>query len=79
MNENDRAGLDYLLPDRVYGVLKWLALIALPAVAVFVQVVGPSWGLPHVDQIVTTIDAIGVLIGTLIGVSEIKAKLTLAA
>ncbi|WP_298048785.1 phage holin [uncultured Bifidobacterium sp.] len=79
MNENDRTGLDYLLPDRVYGVLKWLALIALPAVAVFVQVVGPSWGLPHVDQIVTTIDAIGVLIGTLIGVSEIKAKLTLAA
>lgn len=79
MNENDKTGLDYLLPDRAYQALKWLALIALPAVAVFVQVVGPSWGLPHVDQIVTTIDAIGVLIGTLIGVSEIKAKLTLAA
>ena len=79
MHENDKTGLDYLLPYRVYGVLKWLALIALPAVAVFVQVVGPSWGLPHVDHIVTTIDAIGVLIGTRIGVSEINAKLTLAA
>lgn len=65
----------YLLPDRVYDALKWLALIALPAIAVFAQAVGPAWGLPHVDQIVATIDALGVLIGALIGVSEIKARL----
>lgn len=57
-------------------MLKWLALIALPAIAVFAQAVGPAWGLPHVDQIVATIDALGVLIGALIGVSEIKARLT---
>lgn len=66
----------YLLPDRVYDALKWLALIALPAIAVFAQAVGPAWGLSHVDQIVATIDALGVLIGALIGVSEIKARLT---
>lgn len=66
----------YLLPDKAYQVLKWLALIALPAIAVFAQAVGPAWGLPHVDQIVATIDALGVLIGALIGVSEIKARLT---
>ncbi|NMM96271.1 holin [Bifidobacterium sp. DSM 109960] len=66
----------YLLPDKAYQVLKWLALIALPAIAVFTQVVGPAWGLPYVDQIVATIDALGVLIGALIGVSEIKARLT---
>lgn len=66
----------YLLPDKAYQVLKWLALIALPAIAVFAQAVGPAWGLPHVDQIVATISALGVLIGALIGVSEIKARLT---
>lgn len=66
----------YLLTDKAYQVLKWLALIALPAIAVFAQAVGPAWGLPHVDQIVATIDALGVLIGALIGVSEIKARLT---
>lgn len=71
---NETSG--YLLPDKVYQVLKWLALIALPAIAVFAQAVGPAWGLPHVDQIVATIDALGVLIGALIGVSEIKARLT---
>lgn len=74
MDESNTNG--YLLPDKAYQVLKWLALIALPAIAVFAQAVGPAWGLPHVDQIVATIDALGVLIGALIGVSEIKARLT---
>ena len=76
MDESNDPQSGYLLPDRVYDALKWLALIALPATAVFAQAVGPAWGLPHVDQIVATIDALGVLIGALIGVSEIKARLT---
>ena len=63
----------------MYQALKWVALIALPAVAVFVQAVGPAWGLPHIDQIVTTLNALSVLVGALIGVSELKAKLSLAA
>lgn len=66
----------YLLPDKAYETLKWLALIALPALGVFVQAVGPAWGLPHVGQIVTTLDALGVLVGALIGVSALKAKLS---
>lgn len=78
MDENNKTKLDYLLPDKVYQALKWVALIALPAVAVFVQAVGPAWGLPHIDQIVTTLNALSVLVGALIGVSELKAKLSLA-
>lgn len=69
----------YLLPAKAYGILKWVALIALPALATFVNAVGPLWGLPYVEPIVATINALGVLIGALIGVSEIKAKLMLAA
>ena len=65
---------NYILPDEVYKVLKWLALIALPALAVFVHVVGLAWNIPCVDQIVTTLNALAVLVGALIGVSELKAK-----
>lgn len=65
---------NYILPDEAYKVLKWLALIALPALAVFVHVVVPAWNLPCVDQIVTTLDALAVLVGALIGVSELKAR-----
>ena len=69
----------YLLSDKVYAALKWVALIALPALAVFAHVVGPAWGLPYVDQIVTTLNALGTLAGALIGVSAIKQRLDRAA
>lgn len=72
--EEETGEENYLLPDKAYKVLKWLALIALPALAVFVHVVGLAWGLPYVDQIVTTLNALAVLVGASIGVSELRAK-----
>lgn len=60
------------LSDKVYNVLKWLCLIALPALATFWGVIGKVWELPYTMQIVTTITAIGTLIGALIGVSTIS-------
>ena len=64
----------YILPSTVYAWAKWLGLIALPAIATFVGVVGAVWGWPNTDAIVTTINAIGVLVGALIGVSAATAK-----
>lgn len=69
----------FLLPDKAYNVLKWLALIALPALAWFIGILGPTWGIPHVDAIVTTINVVGTLIGILIGASTLKGSITLAA
>ena len=66
--------MTYFLPDNVYSILKWLGLIACPALATFVSVVGPVWGMPYVDATVTTINATGLLIGALIGASHITAK-----
>jgi hypothetical protein len=65
--------MDYLLPDGAYRILKWTGLIACPAVATFVGVVGPVWGMPNVDAVVTTVNAAGLLIGALIGVSHVTA------
>jgi hypothetical protein len=66
--------MTYFLPSSVYSILKWLGLIACPALATFVGVVGPVWGMPYVDATVTTINATGLLIGALIGASAITAK-----
>lgn len=66
--------MTYFLPDSVYSILKWLGLIACPALATFVGVVGPKWGMPNIDAVVTTINATGLLIGALIGASAITAK-----
>lgn len=62
----------YLLPDKVYQILKWIALGVLPALAVFANTVGLTLGLPHVDAIVTTLNALGLLIAACIGVSQAK-------
>ena len=64
----------YLLTSKAYSILKWVGLIAMPSIATFVGVVGTVWAWPHTDAIVTTINAIGVLVGALIGVSQATAK-----
>lgn len=63
------------LNDSCYNFLKWFSLICLPALAVFVSIVLP---LPifNVDpeitkSVVIIINALGALIGALIGVSHI--------
>ena len=60
------------LSDDVYRVLKWLGLIALPALATFYGVIGKVWDIPHTAEIVTTITAVATLIGALIGVSTVS-------
>lgn len=66
----------YLLNNKTYEILKWAGLIAFPAIATFIGVIGAVWGWHDTDAIVTTLNAIGVLIGALIGVSHATAKTT---
>lgn len=65
--------MQYFIPSKVYSVLKWLGLIAFPAFATFVGAVGPAWGWTDVNAIVLTLNACGVLVGALIGVSAATA------
>lgn len=63
-----------VLSDKTYNVLKWVGLIVLPAIATLVKAVFPVWGLPYADAIATTCTALGVFVGTLIGVSQANMK-----
>lgn len=65
---------EYIIPNEVYQVLKWVGLIACPAIATFVGAVFPAWGVPNVDAITLTLNATGVLIGALIGVSAATSR-----
>lgn len=65
---------EYFLSDKLYAILKWTALIAFPSIATFIGVIGAVWGLADTDAIVTTINAVGVLIGALIGVSAATSR-----
>lgn len=65
--------MDYLLPDKAYQVLKWTGLVLMPALATLIGAVGPAWGMPMVDAVVLTINALGTFIGVCIGASQISA------
>lgn len=62
------------LNDKLYDVLKWIALVVLPALSVFYATIAGIWGLPYATQIPLTIDAVDVFIGALIGISHITIK-----
>lgn len=63
-----------MLNDKVYEFLKWTGLIALPAVAWFISRIAPVWHIADAEAIVTTLNALGTLIGVLIGVSTIDYR-----
>lgn len=61
--------MKFELNNKVYDVLKWMALIALPALAVLYNVLAGVWGWPYASEVSTTINAVIAFIGTLIGIS----------
>lgn len=66
-----------MLDNKVYEILKWVALIALPALATLISVVLPLWNIcdeSMITAIVGTITAIGTFLGTLLGVSTMKYR-----
>lgn len=58
-----------LLSEKAYLILKWLCILCLPALAVFVKTVFPVWNIGYAEEISTTIMAVDVLLGALIGIS----------
>lgn len=68
---------EYIIPFELYTILKWTGLIACPAIATFLSVVGPAWHWPYTEPLVTTVSAFGLLIGTLLGYSQINATPTM--
>lgn len=61
-----------MLNDKIYDILKWVALIVLPAIATLYTALAGIWGLPFGDEIPATITAIDLFLGALLGVSTAK-------
>ena len=57
------------LDSKTYDILKYIALIALPAIQVFWLTIGKIWSLGYTVEIGATIGAVALLLGTLLRVS----------
>ena len=67
--------MNNILPEKIYDLLKWIAIICLPALSSFIVVLGRIWNWGDIATMVAqTITAIGVLIGALLGISAIQYK-----
>lgn len=61
-----------MLSNRMYDILKWIALVFLPALGTLYFALAGIWNFPYGEQIVGTITAIDTFLGVLLGVSSMK-------
>lgn len=58
------------MSNKVYDVLKWIAMVCLPAVATLYFALAGIWGFPYGEEIVGTITAVDTFLGVLLGISS---------
>lgn len=60
------------MQNRSYDILKWVALVALPATSALYLTLAALWNLPYPTEVAGTIAAIDTFLGVLLGVSSAK-------
>lgn len=61
-----------ILSDKVYDILKWVALILLPALGTLYFGLAGIWGFPYGEQVVGTITVIDTFLGAILGISTVQ-------
>ena len=58
------------MSNKLYDVLKWIAMVMLPALATLYFALAGIWGFPYGEQIVGTITAVDTFLGVCLGISS---------
>ena len=58
------------MSNKVYDVLKWIAMYLLPALGTLYFALSGIWGLPYGEEIVGTVTAIDTCLGVVLGISS---------
>lgn len=64
------------MSNKLYDVLKWIAMVFLPAVATLYLALAGIWGFPYGEQVVGTITAINTFLGVCLGISSAQYNKT---
>lgn len=67
------------MTNKVYDVLKWVALVLLPALGTLYFAVSQIWYFPYGEEVVGTVVALELFLGTVLGVSNSTYKRSGAA
>ena len=60
------------MSNKVYDVLKWIAMVVLPALATLYFALAGIWGFPYGEEIVGTITAVDTFLGVVLGISAVQ-------
>lgn len=74
MVDINRKDYTMILDNKTYDILKWIAMIFLPALGALYFGLASIWGLPYGEQIVGTITVIDTFLGALLGISSSNYK-----
>lgn len=56
----------------MYDILKWIAMVALPAIGTLYFALAGIWGFPYAEEILGTITAVDTFLGVLLGISSVQ-------
>lgn len=60
------------MTNKTYDVLKWIAMVILPALGTLYFALSQIWGLPYGSEIVGSITAVDTFLGAILGISTTK-------
>ena len=58
------------MSNKVYDVLKWIAMYILPGLGTLYFALSGIWGLPYGEEIVGTVAAVDTFLGVVLGISS---------
>lgn len=64
------------MSNKVYDVLKWIAMVVMPAIATLYAALSGIWGFPYGEQVLGTIVALDTFLGTILQISNTQYKKT---
>lgn len=60
------------MSNKTYDILKWIALVVLPAIGTLYFGLAQIWGFPYGEEIVGTISVVDTFLGAILGISNIN-------
>jgi hypothetical protein len=61
-----------MFSNKIFDALKWLVMIAIPALTVAYVGLSSIWGWPYADEVAKTSSVVCTLLGSLLRISSIK-------
>ncbi len=61
-----------MFSNKVFDALKWIVMVAIPALTTAYVGLSAIWGFPYADEVAKTSAVVCVLLGSLLGISSVK-------